>query len=96
MTADLTDRILRQGRALVRAIEALGTIQPSCPFERALARLLMAAYKHRLRGIVLAAPARVSEDILSASQHIGDDRPALWPTHNSPKLHRGTKLCRKR
>jgi hypothetical protein len=25
----LTDRILRQGRALVRAIEALGTIEPS-------------------------------------------------------------------
>ena len=35
-----TDRIILQGRALVRAIEALGTIQPSGPFERALARLL--------------------------------------------------------
>ena len=34
MTADLTDRTLRQGRALVRATEALGTI------ERAPARLL--------------------------------------------------------
>jgi hypothetical protein len=32
----LTDRILTQGRALVRAIEALSTIQPT-------ARLLMAA-----------------------------------------------------
>jgi hypothetical protein len=31
----LTDRILRQGRALVRAIEALGTTQSSEPFERA-------------------------------------------------------------
>ena len=41
----LTDRILLQGRALVRAIEAMGTIQPFGPFERALARLLMAAYK---------------------------------------------------
>jgi hypothetical protein len=38
-----TDRILAQGRALVRAIEALGTIEPSGPFERTLARLLMAA-----------------------------------------------------
>ena len=32
---ELTNRILRQGRALVRAIEVLGTIQPSGPFERA-------------------------------------------------------------
>lgn len=39
---ELTDRILRQGRALVRAIEALGTIEPTGPFERALA-----ACKHR-------------------------------------------------
>jgi len=38
-----TDRIILQGRALVRAIEALGTIKPTGPFERALARLLMAA-----------------------------------------------------
>ena len=49
---ELTDPIILQGRALVRAIEALGTIQPSGPFERALARLLVAAYKRRLRGIV--------------------------------------------
>jgi hypothetical protein len=41
----LTDRILRQGRALIRAIKALGIVQPTGPFERALARLLMAAYK---------------------------------------------------
>jgi hypothetical protein len=29
ITTGLTDRILRQARALVRAIEALGTIEPS-------------------------------------------------------------------
>jgi hypothetical protein len=29
VTTDLTDRILLQGRALVRTIEALGTIEPS-------------------------------------------------------------------
>jgi hypothetical protein len=40
---DLTDRIILQGRALVRAIEGLSTIEPTGPFERALARLLMAA-----------------------------------------------------
>jgi hypothetical protein len=32
MTTAPTDRILRQGKALVRAIEALGTIEPSDPF----------------------------------------------------------------
>ena len=34
----LTDCIFHRGKALVRAIEALGTIEPSGPFERALAR----------------------------------------------------------
>jgi hypothetical protein len=48
----LTDHIITQGRALVRAIEDLQTIQPSGPFERALACLLMAAYK---RGCVACA-----------------------------------------
>jgi hypothetical protein len=52
MTADLTNRIITQARALVRAIEALGTIQPTGPFERALSHLLMTAYKRRLRAIV--------------------------------------------
>jgi len=52
-----TDRIISQGRALVRAIEALGTIEPTGPFERALARLLMAAYRRGLRAIVKVAPA---------------------------------------
>jgi hypothetical protein len=33
---------MAQARALVRAIEALGTIQPTGPAERALARLLIA------------------------------------------------------
>ena len=47
-----------------------------------LARLLMAAYKRRLRGIVAAAPTWVSEEILSASEHIGDDRVVLWITKN--------------
>jgi hypothetical protein len=62
----------------VRNIEALGTIEPSSSFERALARLPMAAYKRCLRAIVEAAPAWVSEEILSASERIGDKRAALW------------------
>lgn len=46
-----------------RAIEPLGTIEPSGPFERALARLLMAAYKRRRRAIVKVVPAWMSEKI---------------------------------
>jgi hypothetical protein len=66
---DLTDQIMAHGKALVRAIEALGTIEPTGPFERALARLLIAAYKRRLRAIVKVTPAWVSEEMLSASEH---------------------------
>jgi hypothetical protein len=69
-------------QALVRAIEALGTVQPSGPSERALARLLMAASKRRLRAIVKVVPIWVSEEILSASEHIGDDRAVLWMSEN--------------
>lgn len=77
-----TDRIIVQRRALVRAIEALSTIEPSGPVERALARLLLAAYKRRLRAIVGAAPSWVSEEILSVSERIGDKRAALWMSDN--------------
>ena len=73
---------MARGCAFARAIEAQGIIEPSGPFEHALARLLMAAYKHRLRGIVKAAPAWVTEKVLSASEHIGNDRPVLWISKN--------------
>ena len=79
---ELTDRILRQGKALVRAIEALGTIEPSGPFERTLASLLMAAYKRRLQAIVADAPSWVTEEILSASENISDQRAVLWISKN--------------
>jgi len=65
---ELTDRILTQRKALVRAIEAMGTIEPTGPFERALARLLIAAYKRRLRAVVKVVPTWVSEEILSTSE----------------------------
>jgi hypothetical protein len=42
----------------------------------------MAAYKRRLRGIIELAPAGVSEEILSASEYIGDDRAVLWMSKN--------------
>jgi len=59
--------LISQGRALVRAIEALGTIEPTGPLERLLMRLLLAAYKRLLRSIVGAAPAWASEEILSTT-----------------------------
>jgi len=42
----------------------------------------MAAYKRRLRAIVETAAAWVSEEILSASEHIGDDPAVLWLSKN--------------
>ena len=62
-----TDRIIAQGKALVRAIEALGTIEPSGWFERWQARMLHEAYKRRLRAIVAAVPTEKSEGILRES-----------------------------
>jgi len=56
------------------------TIEPSSPFGRTLAHLLLATYKRRLRAIVAAAPAWVSEEILSASERIGDRRAVLYGT----------------
>ena len=53
---ELTDRILRQGKAPIRAIEALGPIEPISRLERKLAGLLLHLYKRRLRGIVEAVP----------------------------------------
>jgi hypothetical protein len=43
-----------------------------------LARLLMAASKRRMWAIVGVAPAWVSEEILSVSERIGDNRAVLW------------------
>lgn len=78
----LTDHIIAQGRAFVRAIESLGTIEPTGPIEQALARLLLAAYNRRLRAIVETAPSWVSEEILSASERIQDGQPAVWLSNN--------------
>ena len=51
-----TDRIIAQGRALVRAIEGLGEIDPTGPVERTMAGLLLRVYKRWLRGLVEASP----------------------------------------
>jgi hypothetical protein len=47
-----TDQIIAQGRALVRAIEAMDIIMPTGRFEGWQTRLLQAAYKYRLRELV--------------------------------------------
>jgi hypothetical protein len=79
---NVTERILKQGQALVRAIEAMETIEPTGPIERMHARFLLQAYRRRLRAIVEAAPSWVAEAILSASQHIDEKRPAVWLSEN--------------
>lgn len=73
-----TARVIHQGKALVRAIESLSTIEPTGPIERFIVGLLLPAYKRRLRGIVESVPGSVSEEILSASEDVGDDRVVLW------------------
>ena len=78
------DGIIAQVRALVRAIEALGTIEPSGPVGRALARLLMAAYKRRLREIVEAAPSWVSEETLSGQGTRRMRRKSSFPWKRRP------------
>ena len=71
---DRTTKVITQGQALVRAIEAMGTIEPSGLFERAIAG--SAGHKRRLRAIIGSVPAWAGERILSASQH--SQRPAVW------------------
>ena len=62
--------------------KALSTIPPTGPFELALAHLLMAAYKRRLRAIVEAAPAWTGEEVLSASQHLENRCPVQGISEN--------------
>jgi len=65
-----TDHLISQGRALVRAIEVLGTIEPTGPFERMLAWLLLTVYRRWLRAIVATIPASASEGKSSASEGV--------------------------
>lgn len=52
-----TDHIISQGPALVRAIQAIETIEPSDDSERVSARLLVKPYRRRLRAIIDTVPA---------------------------------------
>jgi hypothetical protein len=66
ISPQLTDQTITQGRMLVAAIETLGTIDWSDPFERAVAGLFQAAYERRLMEMVEAVPSWLAEAILSA------------------------------
>ncbi len=79
---ETANRVIRQGRALVRAVESLSTIEPTGLIERVMIKILIAAYKHRLQAIIPLVPAWVGKKIPSASEHISDGRPMLWPNWN--------------
>jgi len=66
----------REGQALVRAIEALETIEPAGPIERKQVRFLLRVHRRRLRAVVAAVPGWLTEELLSASQAVGEDRAA--------------------
>jgi hypothetical protein len=66
----------------VRAIEALGLIEPSGWFERVQVSLLLAAYRRRLRGIVGVVPGWAAEKILTASELAGEQKVTVWRGKN--------------
>ncbi len=61
------DPTVDHGRALIRAIEALGIVELSDPFERAVAELFQEAYKRRLMEILDTAPSWIADEILNTS-----------------------------
>ena len=71
-----------KGKAVVRAIEGISEIDLTGPIERAIAGLLLSAYKRRLRAIVEVAPDWMSEEILSALEHIGARQAVVWVSKN--------------
>lgn len=88
---NVTETIIAQGFA----IEALSTIQPTGPFERALARLLIAAYKRRLRGIVAAAPTWVrykdpARRLTTTPGELDQATKLIATTHVQPPMDRPT------
>jgi hypothetical protein len=67
---ELTDNVIEQGCALVRAIEALDTIEPLTLPEQVVVHLLQAWYRRRLQYLVATVPRWTGERILSASEAI--------------------------
>ena len=92
---ELDDGIIAQGCALVRAVEALDTIESDDPFERMVAELFRAAYERRLMEIVGAAPSWVAEEILGAFEHIDGHLATSWmDNHRAASLRRPRKSLR--
>ena len=73
----IATRVIIQGRALVRSVQALETIEPSAGFERAIRGLQVKAYTRRLHAIIGTAPPWVGNRIFQASESILDPRAAL-------------------
>jgi hypothetical protein len=80
--SDHTNRIIRQGRAFVKAIEGLSEVDPTGLVERLMIRMLLDSYKQRLDALVTALPAWAVEEILSAGERVGDDGAVLWMDNN--------------
>ena len=76
----ITGRIIRQGRALVRAIEGISEIEPTGPVERFITWLLT-SYKQRLRAIVAGAPNWMIAEILSVGRRERDGS-VVWISKN--------------
>jgi hypothetical protein len=73
-----TDKLLQQGKALVRAIEALDTIEPTGPIERVQAWFLIKAYKCWLRVIVASDPPALPTPCTNTAWrpcHVAQHRP---------------------
>ncbi len=65
---DKSEWLIDQGRALVRAIEALEDIDTRGWFARSMGRLLHAAYEHRLDEIVELLPDEIVGEIAQAGE----------------------------
>jgi len=76
----------RGERAHVRAVGALSTIESGGPLEQPAAWLLLCVYKRRLQGVVTVAPSWMVEEILSASERIGDRRTVAWMSGGSREI----------
>jgi hypothetical protein len=66
---EITDEMIDQGRALVRAIVALETIEPYSHFEMRVAELFQAAFDRQLQDILDACPPGIQEEILRAGEN---------------------------
>jgi len=66
-----TELTLEQGKALVRAIEALKTIEAVGPVEQAMVWLLVHAYRRQFRAVVGTPPSQLGKPILGAGEQVG-------------------------